>query len=83
MKHKIPGFVLFLLVLPALMLAGQEGWTAEKILLCNEPYSTVLSPDGQWVAYTITSSIVMARPGRLTANGLPSVLIAVVHPISG
>jgi len=49
------------------MLAGQEVWTAEKILLCSEPYSTVLSPDGQWVAYTITSPVIEEEEsGRIT-----------------
>jgi len=67
MKRKIPGFLLLVFVLPGLCLMGREVWTAEKILLCNEPYSTVLSPDGQWVAYTITSSIIEEeKSGRIT-----------------
>jgi len=49
--------ILLLLVLPGLLI-GQGVWTAEKNLLCKELYRTDLSPDGQWVAYNLWSSII-------------------------
>jgi dipeptidyl aminopeptidase/acylaminoacyl peptidase len=57
MKKEIFVFILLLFAMPGLSLIGQEVWTAEKMLLCKDTYSTVLSPDGQWVAYTVTASI--------------------------
>lgn len=49
--------VAFLMIIAPLALANEDVWTPDKMMKERNVGATALSPDGKWVAYTVTEAV--------------------------